>query len=89
MSKQTKLTDQEVEKVTEIQNRINITQVELGKLELTKLDIRDRRNTIERYITETRSLEIDIAKELEEKYGKGSINLDQKVFIADRSVKEE
>jgi len=89
MSKQTKLTDQEVEKVTEIQNRINITQVELGKLELTKLDIRDRRNTIERYITETRSLEIDIAKELEEKYGKGSINLDQKVFIADTSVKEE
>jgi len=86
MIEQTKLTEQEVEKITEIQNRINTAQAELGKLELTKIDIKDRRNTIENYIKETRSLEMDVAKEIEDKYGKGSINLDQKIFIANKSV---
>lgn len=86
MTEQTKLTEQEVEKITEIQNRINTAQAELGKLELTKIDIKDRRNTIENYIKETRSLEMDVAKEIEDKYGKGSINLDQKIFIANKSV---
>ena len=86
MTEQTKLTEQEVEKITEIQNRINTAQAELGKLELTKIDIKDRRNTIENYIKETRSLEMDLAKEIEDKYGKGSINLDQKIFIANKSV---
>ena len=86
MTEQTKLTEQEVEKITEIQNRINTAQAELGRLELTKIDIKDRRDTIESYIRETRSLEMDVAKEIEEKYGKGSINLDQKIFIANKSV---
>ena len=86
MIEQTKLTEQEVEKIIEIQNRINTAQAELGKLELTKIDIKDRRNTIENYIKETRSLEMDVAKEIEDKYGKGSINLDQKIFIANKSV---
>jgi uncharacterized small protein (DUF1192 family) len=86
MTEQTKLTEQEVEKITELQNRINTAQAELGRLELTKIDIKDRRDTIESYIRETRSLEMDVAKEIEEKYGKGSINLDQKIFIANKSV---
>ena len=86
MTEQTKLTEQEVEKITELQNRINTAQAELGRLELTKIDIKDRRDTIESYIRETRSLEMDVAKEIEDKYGKGSINLDQKIFIANKSV---
>tara|TARA_R110002167_G_scaffold289837_1_gene494913 strand:+ start:1627 stop:1881 length:255 start_codon:yes stop_codon:yes gene_type:complete len=81
MSGQVGLTEKELEKIYDIQNRIQTSQIELGKVELMKMDIEERRKTIERYIIETRSLETDIAKEFEDKYGEGAIDLDQKVFI--------
>lgn len=78
-----KLTKDELQKISDIQTRTQTIQVELGKLELAKMDIESRRKTVERFIDESRNVEAELARELQEKYGKGTINLDEKVFVAD------
>lgn len=78
-----KLTEDELQKISDIQTRTQTIQVELGKLELAKMDIENRRKTVERFIDESRNVEAELARELQEKYGKGTINLDEKVFVAD------
>ena len=78
-----KLTKDELQKISDIQTRTQTIQVELGKLELAKMDIESRRKTVERFIEESRNIEAELARELQEKYGKGTINLDEKVFVAD------
>jgi len=78
-----KLTEEELQKISDIQTRTQTIQVELGKLELAKMDIESRRKTVERFIDESRNVEAELARELQEKYGKGTINLDEKVFVAD------
>ena len=77
-----KLTEDELQKISDIQTRTQTIQVELGKLELAKMDIESRRKTVERFIDESRNVEAELARELQEKYGKGTINLDEKVFVA-------
>ena len=78
-----KLTEDELQKISDIQTRTQTIQVELGKLELAKMDIESRRKTVERFIDESRNVEAELARELQEKYGKGTINLDEKVFVAE------
>ena len=80
-----KLTEEEQQKISDIQTRTQTIQVELGKLELAKMDIESRRKTVERFIDESRNVEAELARDLQEKYGKGTINLDEKVFVADES----
>ena len=78
-----KLTKDELQKISDIQTRTQTVQVELGKLELAKMDIESRRKNVERFIEESRNIEAELARELQEKYGKGTIDLDEKVFVAD------
>ena len=84
-----KLSQEELEKISDIQTRMQTIQTELGKLELAKMDLKTRRKAIERFIDESRNLEAELARELQEKYGKGTINLDEKVFVADQEEVSE
>ena len=84
-----KLSQEELEKISDIQTRMQTIQTELGKLELAKMDLKTRRKPIERFIDESRNLEAELARELQEKYGKGTINLDEKVFVADQEEVSE
>lgn len=69
-----KLTQEELQQIQNIQERLQLAQQELGKLELQKVDILN-------YVTQTRQFESDLVKVLEDKYGKGSIDLDKEEFI--------
>ena len=79
-----KLTQEEVAQIKNIQDRMQAVQTELGQLELAKLDLDNRRKNVENYLQETRDTEADLVKELEEKYGKGTINLDTEEFVPDQ-----
>ena len=59
-------------------------QTELGQLELAKMDLANRRKNVEEYLQETRATEVDLVKELEEKYGKGTVNLGTEEFVPDQ-----
>ena len=78
----TKLTVEEVEKLQEIQQKNAAVANELGNLEVTKLQIEARRVEIIEYFNNLKTEEQTFGKELSEKYGNGSIDLEKGEFIS-------
>lgn len=83
-----KLSKKELEKIQEIQTRTEAVKTELGQLGLAEIDLKNRRTNVESYLNETQELEAKLVKELEEKYGKGSIDLNNGEFIPTPAVKK-
>lgn len=77
----TKLTTEEIEKFQSIQQRNSLVVNELGTIELTKLQIERRRAEALDFLTSLREEEQAFGKELSEKYGDGSIDLQNGEFI--------
>lgn len=77
----TKLTVEEIEKLQEIQQKNAAVATELGNLEITKLQIDARREDIIKYFNELKQEEQTFGKELSEKYGNGTIDLEKGEFI--------
>jgi hypothetical protein len=76
-----KLTTEEIEKFQSIQQRNSLVVNELGTIELTKLQIERRRVEALDFLTSLREEEQAFGKELSEKYGDGSIDLQNGEFI--------
>ena len=76
----TKLTVEEVEKLQDIQQKNAAVATELGSLEITKLQIEARREEVLRYFTELKQEETALGKELSDKYGNGTIDLEKGEF---------
>ena len=77
----TKLTVEEVEKLQDIQQKNAAVATELGNLEITKLQIEARREEVVKYYTELKQEENTFGKELSDKYGNGTIDLEKGEFI--------
>jgi len=77
----TKLTVEEVEKLQDIQQKNAAVATELGNLEITKLQIESRREEVVKYFTELKQEENTFGKELSDKYGNGTIDLEKGEFI--------
>ena len=84
-----KLLKKELEQIQDIQNRMQAVRTELGQLALAKIDLKNREANIENYLVETQELEGKIVKELEEKYGKGSIDLEKGVFNSSEATPQK
>ena len=76
-----KLTEEELSKFAEIQTKNNVVVNQLGNLELTKLQVENRRVEILNFLNELREEENEFGKELTEKYGEGSIDLQTGEFL--------
>lgn len=76
-----KLTEEELTKFAEIQAKNNAVVNQLGNLELTKLQVENRRVEILNFLNELREEENGFGKELTEKYGEGSIDLQTGEFL--------
>jgi len=85
-----KLSQEELQQIEDIQKRMQAVQTELGQLGLAELDLKNRRTNVENYLADTQGMEANLVKELEEKYGKGSIDLQNGEFIPleEKSEKE-
>jgi len=81
-----KMTAEEIEKFQSIQQKNNLVVNELGAIELAKLQIERRRTEALNFLTSLREEEQAFGKELTEKYGEGSIDLENGEFIASPSV---
>jgi len=77
----TKLTVEEIEKLQEIQRKNAAVATELGNLEITKIQLESRREEIVKYFNELKDQEQVFGKELSEKYGNGTIDLEKGEFI--------
>ena len=72
-----KLTTEEIQRITELQQKNNTLVTELGQVELIKLNLQLRKESAEKFFEELRSEEQELAKELTDKYGSGSISLNK------------
>jgi hypothetical protein len=77
----TKLTIEEVEKLQEIQQKNAAVASELGNLEITKLQVEARKAEVVEFFNKLKEEEQAFGKELSEKYGNGSIDLEKGEFI--------
>jgi len=88
-----KLTEDELQKIGELQQKNNAVVSELGQIELIKMNVEARRQAAEKYLAELREEEEGLGKDLSDKYGSGSINLETGEFVpapeeADEEVAE-
>lgn len=77
----TKLTVEEIEKLQEIQQKNAAVATELGNLEITKLQVEARKAEVVEFFNKLKEEEQAFGKELSEKYGNGSIDLENGEFI--------
>lgn len=85
--KNKKLTSKEIETLQEIQQKNAAVANELGSLEISKLQLESRKTEIIKFYNDLKEEEQNFAKELSEKYGNGSIDLEKNEFIPE-PVKE-
>jgi hypothetical protein len=76
----TKLTIEELEKLQEIQQKNAAVATELGNLEIAKLQMEARKAEVIKFFNELKEEEQELGKELSDKYGVGSINLEEGEF---------
>lgn len=75
-----KLTQEELQTLQELQQQRQAVIVELGSLELTQMELDNKREEIETFYSELKAKEQEYGKTLSEKYGNGSIDLEKGEF---------
>ena len=75
------MTAEEIEKFQSIEQKNSLVVNELGAIELVKLQIERRRTEAMNFLTSLREEEQAFGKELSEKYGDGSIDLEKGEFL--------
>lgn len=68
------LTEEELQTIKSIQNGTQSLILELGEIELIKLQLEDRSNNAKEYLKTLTDQEIEFTKSISDKYGKSSIN---------------
>jgi hypothetical protein len=76
-----KLTEEEIKTIQEIQQSNQALVNELGSLEVTKIQIENRYDELVEYYNERKVKENGFGKELSDKYGNGTINLEKGEFV--------
>ena len=76
MNKQVKLTEEELQVLTNLKNRKKALNDELALIGLSKFNLKSREIQAEAFHKESLDLEREITKALQEKYGNGSIDLE-------------
>jgi len=84
-----KLTQEELEKIQELQQKNQALISELGQIELVRLSVEQRRKNAEAFLDTLRKEEEDLAKGLSDTYGAGSIDLQSGEFVPAPEAPEE
>lgn len=83
-----KLAQEELDKLSELQQKNAALVQELGSISLAEINLAQRQESAENFLAELRQSETDLVKELEEKYGVGSIDLQAGEFIPAPATEE-
>ena len=76
----TKLTEEEIQQIKDLQAKQTQAVNALGTIELDFLKLESQKEQIKQVFVELQNEEAVIAKEIEEKYGKGTISLETGEF---------
>jgi hypothetical protein len=75
------LTVEEIQQLTETQTQSQQIALELGNLEITRLQLEKRKEEVITFLNEFKAKEQELGKSLSDKYGNGSIDLEKGEFI--------
>ena len=73
--KSNKLTEQEIQVINTVQKENELIIKEMGLIGIAEINLEQRRERAEDFLESLREKETTLAKSLEEKYGKGTVNL--------------
>ncbi len=76
-----KLTEEEVNNISELKNRQESLGQELQKVQLSKFNLEIREEELKQYYKDNIALEKQIGQELMQKYGNGSIDIETGTFV--------
>ena len=75
-----KFTKEELESLTLLQSKSQNTTLQFGHLYQSKIRLEEQEVLLKNYVKDLEKEEAKIAKDLSDKYGKGSINIDTGEF---------
>ena len=84
-----KLTEEQLKALNELQQKNQMLITELGQISLAEINLETRREAAEKFLGELRTAEQTLAKELEDAYGAGTIDLNKGEFIPNPPQAEE
>lgn len=76
-----KLTQEELQQITDIQNKYQAVSQELANIEFQKIALKARRQVAEDFLTQLQQEEKQVADSIQEKYGKGTLDVNTGEFI--------
>ena len=75
-----KLTEEEINNLTIVQNRRKAVSKELSDIGFLRLKLKRKEDKVEEFNNKTIKMEADLAKNLEDKYGRGSVDIESGTF---------
>jgi stress response protein YsnF len=75
------LTQEEIQKLTELKSQFNELVNVVGNVEIQIMDLQLKKEQLKSSLQTLQQQEVSIAKELEDKYGQGSISLETGEFL--------
>jgi len=75
-----KFTEEEIKSLTTLQSKSQNATLQFGQLYLSKIRLEEQEAALKAYVKNLEEEEAKIAKDLSDKYGKGSINIDTGEF---------
>ncbi len=75
------LSQEEIQKLTELKSQFNELVGVVGNVEIQLMDLQLKKEQLKSSLQSLQQQEIAIAKELEDKYGQGSISLETGEFL--------
>tara|TARA_B100000073_G_C23388280_1_gene434022 strand:- start:186 stop:479 length:294 start_codon:yes stop_codon:yes gene_type:complete len=75
-----KFTPQEIEEINVLRKSISDITYSFGQLSISKMNIKKQEDNLNIELTKLEKQEMDLAKKLSSKYGKGSLNLENGEF---------
>lgn len=76
-----KLTEEEIKSIKELQSSRSNVIIELGNLEAYLFDISAKKTDLQEQLSQLTERDQELGKELSDKYGNGSIDLEKGEFI--------
>jgi hypothetical protein len=77
-----KLTTEEVSEIKDLQKNMNDLTIELGSISIMEKELEKRKDTANSVYKVLTELQENLMKRMEEKYGKGEINLKTEEFLS-------
>jgi len=75
-----KLTEEELNQLNTVQGRRQAVKNELSDIGFLRLKLKRKEDKVEDFNNETIQIEVEIAKNLEDKYGRGSVDIESGTF---------